>query len=91
MITEIRTKRTNPRVYYTYNVLKNIDVQKKALKLAIDTLGLITLKVTNRTGFQDDDKTLFAHYDIKNNAIIISTQEEQQGQNGADINNQLNK
>ena len=82
---KIKTKRTAPAIYYSNGCFIDHFVSSSAQLLAINTVGLIILKITNNTGFTDNDNKLFAHYDKKNNTVTVQTFTEMQ-QNGYALN-----
>ena len=45
---------TAPKVYFSEGAVKNWNTNKHALVLASKVIGLVVLKVTNNTGFTDE-------------------------------------
>ena len=67
---------TAPKVYFSEGAVKNWNTNKHALALASKVIGLVVLKVTNNTGFTDEQNGLFAHYDKSGKYLMIQTMDE---------------
>ena len=70
--TKIKTRKTLPDVYYSDGILSTLQNNINANVLAVRVLGLIAMNGTNNnTGFSDDKKTVFAHYNKIANTLIV--------------------
>lgn len=67
---------TAPKVYFSDGAVKNRNTNKHAIVLASKVIGLIVLKMTNNTGFTDEQNGLFAHYDKSGKYLMIQTMDE---------------
>lgn len=67
---------TAPKVYFSEGAVKNLNTNKHALALASKVIGMVVLKVTNNTGFTDEQNGLFAHYDKSGRYLMIQTMDE---------------
>jgi hypothetical protein len=67
---------TAPKVYFSEGAVKNRNTNNHALALASKVIGMVVLKVTNNTGFTDEQNGLFAHYDKSGKYLMVQTMDE---------------
>lgn len=70
---ELKVKRKNPKVFLSDDILYSNMIEGWKVDIFVSrVIGILAVDAPNKTGFKNQDQTLFADYNKKENTLTIS-------------------